>query len=342
MKRELLEFLVCPDCQGELSCEVFSEDESGIIAGKLHCPACEQVFPIRDEIPRFITTESPLQGENKKTADAFGWEWQKFSELHDIATYEKQFLDWIHPIQPEFFRDKTVLDAGCGMGRFSLVSSHFGAKNVLAIDASDAVEAARENARDFPNVHVIQADILNLPLRRRQDAQMDFAFSIGVLHHMDNPKAGFTSLAQHLHSNGSIFAWVYGRENNGWLVNVINPLRTRLTSRLPRQLLYRLSWLITLWLHPLVCLVYRPINNYASLKWFRRLLIYNEYLTWLSQFSFHHNHHVVFDHLVAPVAYYLRREEFVEWFKENNLEIIDISWRNRNSWRGHGRSSKTG
>ena len=337
MKRILLDFLVCPDCQVALACQATEEVGDDVESGSLRCEQCQRSYPIVRGIPRFVTSENPLAGQNVDTADAFGWEWQEFTELHDMDTYKAQMLDWIEPMQPAFFADKVVLDAGCGMGRFSMVSSHYGAKMVLAVDASGAVEAARENARSLDNVHVIQGSIHNLPLRREGNGQVDFAFSIGVLHHLDDPQAGFNDLVRHLRPSGSIFAWVYGRENNGWLVNFVNPVRTTLTSRLPRGVLYGLSWLITAVLHPIVRFIYRPINATSSLKWLSRFLFYNDYMAWLGQYSFRHNHHVVFDHLVAPVAFYLRREEFANWFNEANLEIIDISWRNQNSWRGHGR-----
>jgi SAM-dependent methyltransferase/uncharacterized protein YbaR (Trm112 family) len=337
MKLSLLEYLVCPDCQIALDYQATAEDGDGIETGVLCCPQCEERYPILRGIPRFVTVERPLNGKSVETADAFGWEWRKFRKLHDLATYEAQFLDWIHPIEPKFLQGKVVLDAGCGMGRFSLVSSTLGAKVVLAIDVSDAVEAARDNARDFPNVHVIQGDIHRLPLRRGQDAQVDFVFSIGVLHHLDDPQAGFNALIQRLRHDGTIFVWVYGRENNGWVVNVVNPLRTMLTSRLPRHALYVLSWLITAGLHLILKMVYRPANAAGATGWLRKILPYNDYLAWLGQFQFRHNHHVVFDHLVAPVAFYLRREEFAAWFHEAGVSVIDMSWRNRNSWRGHGR-----
>lgn len=340
MKRKLLEFLVCPECRSTLECYVAEECNGEIELGTLTCVECNSHYPIRYGIPRFVTGERPLAGQNAATADAFGWEWQEFSELHDLATYEAQFLDWIKPIQPDFFQGKVVVDAGCGMGRFSLVSSCFGAKTVLAIDASDSVEAARNNARAFPNLHVIQGDINRLPLRKGEAADIDFIFSIGVLHHLDDPQAGFNALTGHLRTGGSIFAWVYGRENNGWLVRFVNPIRMVLTSRLPRRALYHLSWLVTVALHPLARFIYRPVNRNKMLRPLRHLLIYNDYLAWLGQFGFRHNHHVVFDHLMAPVAFYLRRDEFERWFHDNGLEIIDLSWRNRNSWRGHGRVLK--
>lgn len=342
MKLSLLEYLVCPDCQVDLDCQATAESGDGVETGILCCPRCEERFPILRGIPRFVTVERPLSGKNVETADAFGWEWQKFRKLRDLAIYEAQFLDWIYPIEPEFFQGKVVLDAGCGMGRFSLVSSMFGAKMVLAVDASHAVETARDNARHFPNVRVIQADIHHLPLRSGQDAQVDFAFSIGVLHHLDDPQAGFNALIRHLRRDGTISVWVYGRENNGWVVRVVNPIRTMLTSRLPHRVLYVFSWLITAGLHPILKLIYCPGNAAGAPGWLRKLLPYNDYLAWLGQFQFRHNHLVVFDHLVAPVAFYLRREEFEAWFHKAGMEIIDISWRNQNSWRGHGRFARAG
>lgn len=337
MRPSLLEYLVCPDCQVALECQAGTQEGADIETGELSCPQCAGKYPIYRGIPRFVTAERPLSGKNVETADAFGWEWQEFSHLHDLQTYRGQFLDWIHPIEPQFFEGKVVLDAGCGMGRFSLVSGTFGAKAVLAIDASNSVEATRHNTQGAPNVHVIQADIHRLPLRRGGEAQVDFVFSIGVLHHLDAPQAGFEALVRHLCPGGTIFVWVYGRENNGWLVRVVNPIRVALTSRLPRPALYACSWVVAALLHPIVRLIYRPANGEGSCRWVRRVLPYNDYLAWLGQFQFRHNHHVVFDHLVAPVAFYLRREELEAWFQEAGLEVIHISWRNRNSWRGHGR-----
>ena len=340
MKEQILKYLVCPDCHHTLECQAASWQDEEIITGQLLCTSCGSSYPIERGIPRFVTSERPLSGKNIDTAAAFGWEWQQFSYLHDVATYEEQFLDWISPIQPSFFQDKVVLDAGCGMGRFAIVSSRFGAKDVIALDASDSVEAAYQNAREFPNIHVVQGDINQLPLRQGKEGDIDFAFSIGVLHHLDDPQKGFSSIVTHLKKDGSMFAWVYGRENNGWLVNFVNPVRTTLTSHLPRFILFIISWLITLVLHPAAAWIYRPINQSKRLNWLSKYLFYNDYLVWLGQFGFLHNHHVVFDHLVAPVAFYLTREEFETWFREAKMSLVDISWRNQNSWRGHGRFSQ--
>ena len=44
----------------------------------------------------------------------------------------------------------------------------------------------------------------------------------------------------------------------------------------------------------------------------------------------------VFDQLVAPTAFYHRREEVVDWFNTASLKDVEITRRNNNSWRGTG------
>src|SRR5258706_13173018 len=78
------------------------------------------------------------------------------------------------------------------------------------------------------NAHVIQAHIYPLPLR----AVFDYAFSLGVLHHLPDPRAGFKALAAKVKPGGHISAWIYGAENNGWIVRFVNPVREYVTSRM--------------------------------------------------------------------------------------------------------------
>ncbi|KKP88460.1 MAG: Methyltransferase type 11, partial [Berkelbacteria bacterium GW2011_GWA2_35_9] len=94
----------------------------------------------------------------KKTINGFGYEWTNFSKLY--KEYEQQFLDWIHPITPDFFKNKLVLDAGCGTGRHSYYATRFGAETV-GMDLSIAVDVAQKNAGNNLRTHIIQADIFH-------------------------------------------------------------------------------------------------------------------------------------------------------------------------------------
>ncbi len=324
MKEGLLEFLSCPICHADLLLRASERDGQEVLAGELVCGGCQAVFPIRRGVPRLLVAASSGQ---EATARNFGAQWLAFD--HVEPRHEAQFLDWIAPVTPAFVRGKTVLEAGCGKGRHTRLVSDWGARAVIGLDLSDAVEVAHRNTRDCPNVHIIQADIYQLPLK----ASFDYAFSVGVLHHLPDPRRGFLSLAARLRPGGSISAWVYGRENNGWVVHLVNPVRRNLTSRLPFRVLYYLSYVPSAALYTVLKLVYRPLEGTS----FGRRSFYGEYLTYISHFPFREIHNIVHDHLTAPIAHYISRQELDEWFCEAEADGVEISWHNRNSWRGLGR-----
>jgi SAM-dependent methyltransferase len=332
MKPRLLTFLACPACGGKLGLKVTEEAPGSgeILAGALRCPSCAIDYPIVRGIPRLLPPE--ISRDKQDTARAFGYEWRHFVEMH--PEYEGQFLDWIHPLEPDYFRDKAVLDAGCGIGRHAYYAARYGAADVVGMDLSEAVETAYGNVGHLPNVHVVQADIYHPPFARGESGgPFDFIYSIGVLHHLPVPRAGFESLLRFVRPGGEIFGWVYGHENNPVVHLFINPVRQLVTTRMPQPIVGALSWLLTVVLHGVVKGVYGPLEG--SALW--RHLPSNAYLTSLAGYSFRQNHNIVFDQLVAPTAFYIRREEFEPWFEENELVDVEISWRNQNSWRGRGR-----
>src|SRR3990172_2722911 len=107
-----------------------------------------------------------------------------------VEAFGEGFLTYIHPLGPEFFPGKLVLDAGCGFGRHLYYAAEFGAE-VVGVDFSAAVEAARANTAGCKGIHLVQADIYRLPFR---EASFDFAYSLGVLHHLPDPERGFQAL----------------------------------------------------------------------------------------------------------------------------------------------------
>jgi SAM-dependent methyltransferase len=219
------------------------------------------------------------------------------------------------------------------MGRHAYYAAEFGARDVIAMDLSQAVGTAYRNIGHLPNVHVVQGDLLQPPLRRAPArCDLDFAYCIGVLHHLPDPKAGFESLVHHLKPGGTVFAWVYGHENNGIVHNVINPLRRGMASKMSPRALLALSWPITAVLQGVAGGIYHPARRTPFFKY----LPSHAYIDSLAAFSFRHKYAIVFDHLTAPTAFYIKRPEFESWFKELGLEEVEISWRNENSWRGRG------
>jgi SAM-dependent methyltransferase len=331
VKPSLIEQLACPECEGELRLEADAGADGDVETGALTCVECGMRYEVRSGIPRLLPREvEPLQ---RRTADAFGWQWKHFVEMHEL--YEEQFLDWISPLGPDDFRDRLVLDAGCGMGRHAHYAARYGSRAVVAMDLSDAVETALTVLRDAPNAHVVQGDIHKPPLRRGADGggEFDLIYSIGVIHHLPVPRDGFLALARLLRPGGTIAVWVYGYENNGFVRHAVEPFRRRVTTRMRPGALRAVAWPLAAAFHAAVKGVYRPLRAARA----GAVLPLRDYLTSLSDFSFRQNYNIVFDQLVAPSAAYVREEELREWFAAAGLEDVHLSHRHGNSWRASGR-----
>src|SRR5439155_22491111 len=121
---------------------------------------------------------------------------------------------------------------------------------------------------------------------------------------------------------------------NEWIVDFVDPVRTRLTSRVPRRLLYEmarpLGWAVAAASKG----VYAPLRKLPPLH---ARLFYRDYLTYIARLPVREIHSIVFDQLVTPVAHYLRREEVAAWFDDARLVEVAIERHNGNSWRGRAR-----
>ncbi|MBY0358806.1 MAG: methyltransferase domain-containing protein [Candidatus Obscuribacterales bacterium] len=326
MKESLLSFIRCIFCRHELSlADISAASGSEILEAKLACNNCQAQFPVHNGVPRLVSTQVSVK-EDLNTGAKFAVSWNKFSRLD--ARYFKQFFDWIAPVKPEDLKDKVVLEAGCGKGRHTQIVAECGAQEVVAVDIGDVVDLAYANVGHLPNVHIVQSDINVLPLAR----VFDFAFSVGVLHHMLNPRCGFESMTKLVKAGGSVCVWLYGRENNGWIVNVISPLRNAFTSKIPGPALTPIAWLFTV---PLYAVAKGLMVPYARMqkkaKWLPELF-YQEYLAYIGKFDFNEIESIVYDHLIAPVAYYIPRSEVESWFNQKRFTNKVIRWHNKNSW----------
>ena len=244
--------------------------------------------------------------------DRFGYEWDKYDFM--LPMYEKQFLMWMGPsFSKEDFKDKAVLDAGCGMGRNSYWSCKYGAKELIAFDYDErSVEAAKKTLQEFSQAKVVFKSIYGIDFVNR----FDIAFSIGVIHHLEDPKLALQKMFQSIKPGGKMVFWVYGYENNEWVPRFINPIR-KITSRLPVRLTHLIAFFfsIPLWL-------YIHIIPQRS-----------EYMRLIRQFKFAHMHSIIFDQLIPKIANYWKKEEVEELIKSlpdnkkhNIYHIRNYSW----------------
>jgi SAM-dependent methyltransferase len=251
----------------------------------------------------------------------------KQGEWHDQwSRYENKetflFFDWIAPRTLDDFRDKTIIDAGCGPGHhMRLVAPVAGRVIGLDLNTSDIAQA---RLRDFDNVTLIDADIA----RYVPQVPADVVYCIGVIHHTDDPDATFANLRKMVRPGGLVIVWCYSKEGNRLVWGVVEPLRKLFLRRLSRDALVRISQVTTLLIYPIVHTIYR-----LPLRW----LPFYEYFANFRRLSFEFNVINVFDKLNAPQTVFIERERIERWFNMAEFDDISITPYVGVSWCGSGR-----
>jgi ubiquinone/menaquinone biosynthesis C-methylase UbiE len=125
--------------------------------------------------------EADVEGFAEDEQYSFSEEWTKFSAvLPDHATTFRRYFDLV---DLDALRDKRVCDLGCGSGRWSYFVKD-ACRELILVDFSDGIFAARRNLRDAGNCLFFMGDITALPFA---DDFADFLFCLGVLHYLPTP-----------------------------------------------------------------------------------------------------------------------------------------------------------
>lgn len=248
MKPGLPELLACTRCRGVLDCVEAARGQGlEIETASLICRGCGAVFPVRGGIPRFVP--------NDGYGESFGMQWNEFrTEQLDSSTASDVSRGRLYAeidADPAWLSDKLVLEAGCGAGRFLEVAAASGAM-VIGMDLTRAVDAAALTVKRFPNAHVVQASIYELPFR---DGTFDLCYSIGVIQHTPDPARSLEALPRVVKPRGRVAVTVY--ERRPWTLLNTKYLVRPLTSRMPRGLLLTLIKISAPVLFPVLDVLFR-------------------------------------------------------------------------------------
>ena len=183
------------------------------------------------------------------TVAGFGDEWTRFdqSEL-DAEARQKIFDDYFSILPGEVLnKSATGADFGVGSGRWAMVIAPRVGK-LICVDASaEALAVARRNLQDAPNCEFINSSIDEMPIA---PASLDFAYSLGVLHHIPDTKAAMKACTATLKPGAPFLVYLYYRFDNrprwySWLWRLSEVGRSAV-SRMPHGLRYPSSQFIAL------------------------------------------------------------------------------------------------
>lgn len=214
------------------------------------------------------TGRSAQNNEDKNVVREFGEEWSRFTQAELPDRERRAMFEAYFSVFPwERLPPGAVgADIGCGSGRWAvLVAPRVGELHL--VDASEAALAvARRNLAGFLNAHFHVASVARLPFAEKA---LDFAYSLGVLHHVPDTAAAIKDVAQVLKPGAPLLLYLYYAFDNRpmwfralWRVSD----RTRwLISHLPRGAKHGICEVIA-------ALVYWPLARMARLlERFKRL-----------------------------------------------------------------------
>jgi SAM-dependent methyltransferase/uncharacterized protein YbaR (Trm112 family) len=313
-RERLLELLQCPNCRGHLR---------RLETGDLKCRQCARSTPVVSGIPRFVNDDDfDGGGAAGRTRASFGYEWAHFNDWRPSG---ETFGDYFSNFDLESLRGRTVLDAGCGMGRHARQIAPF-ADTVVAVDFSNAIDEAARNVADQENVQCVQGDLTRLPVA---DDSFDLVFSMGVLHHIDDTSGTLRGLVRALKPGGRLRLYLYWKRTGfaGALLSIVAVAR-KLTTRLPFGMLRILCWMLSVVLMAVVILPYRGLNALgATVKETWPLAIYVKY-------PFNVLYNDQFDRFSAPIEKRYSEDEVRALLESAGLHHISVH--SKYGWIGDG------
>ncbi|MBF0128332.1 MAG: class I SAM-dependent methyltransferase [Magnetococcales bacterium] len=313
------DFIECASCGGEVTWEEKTHSN--------RCLDCGQTIPCIGHV--HYPGRGNLAPELALTVEEFGKRWNRVYQK--MGPLRENFLHSIAPVERTFFRDKVILDAGGGFGRLTKLMLDHGARHVVLLDLSSAVEAASHYLEEYRDrVTIVRGDLLHPPLQKEQ---FDLVMCHGVLHHTGQPQQALHALRAMLKpGTGSLILWVYAHEGNALMRMLVNTVR-RFSMRIGDWGRWRLADLVDALLWLLTHLVYRPLSFLPGVG---RRLWYGEYFL---DFLFDTNKNnrmdrlqVYHDFLTTEIVEYYSKAQLASWLKNEGFRKMICNFHRQQSW----------
>lgn len=260
MRKDVLQCLRCPSCQGTLRCHGFREPSANEVeCGVAWCLTCRNWHPIEDDVLELLAQDLAYADDRRHFwerhetelrslgLEPFGaavaptdveaqrkqqqhFDWYADNDTQSYSAYEQMpfwravdaavYGDWRRDMR----EGKWLLDVGCAQGR-SLSQCLDLPLQIVGFDISKRLvcqaAAAYRKGRHAARASFLVADASTLPFTAES---FDYVLIYGVLHHLPDPARTCREVARVLRPGGSYF----GSENNQTIFRAVFDLLQRL------------------------------------------------------------------------------------------------------------------
>jgi glycosyltransferase involved in cell wall biosynthesis/SAM-dependent methyltransferase len=181
----------------------------------------DEVSSLRSIVRHLVADRAESLPAIGQTRESFDYQWRSLPEGKSMlsnpewkAAVPRQ-ISTFADLPVEWFRGKSVVDAGCGQGRWTYGFGRLDVGRCVSFDISEnGVQRTQEIAKEFGDrIQVLRKNILQ-PLDLPQE--FDLVWCFGVLHHTGDTYRGFQHLAQLVKPGGYLFVMIYGEPKRGY------------------------------------------------------------------------------------------------------------------------------
>lgn len=247
----------------------------------------------------------------------FGEQFLVDSQIDGYFGSQELLVDIVKPFDLKTIEGSKVMEIGCGSGRILKSLIKYRPKKIFAIEPSKAINVAKENNKtgkieiEYENIKGEKIDKNN---------EIDFCFSLGVLHHIPNANIVVKNIFNALKKNGKAVFWVYGYEGNELYLAFFNNLR-RITRIIPDSILRYLCSILNLF-----CSLYIVLAKVFPLPLKAYMINVFQKNSWQKR------NYIIFDQLNPSFAKYYKKSELESLVKNAGFSILDIIHRHGYSW----------
>ncbi len=263
-----------------------------------------------------------MKNTYKDVVKDFGEEWDTFDHINIAENDQIKIFNDYFKIFPwdEIDKKKSIgIDIGCGSGRWSKFVAD-NTKDLILLDPSvQALDVAKKNLNKKKNIRFLNQSVGEISL---EDNSIDFAYSLGVLHHIPDIKSALKEINRILKPNAPFLVYLYYSFDNKpkfykfiWMLT--NPIRYFI-SKLPFKIKFVITFLIAIF-------IYFPFARISKLLKFFKLPYQNIPMWQYADLSFYIMKTDALDRFGTKVEKRYSRRQIIEILEESNFKEIKFS-----------------
>ena len=258
-----------------------------------------------------------IKNNHNNTINNFGEQFSLHNNIDGYFGSLEMLQDIVFPFDLNLINNKIIAEIGVGSGRILKNLLNFNPNKIYAIEPSKAIKLAKNNINDDKKI----VKFINTSCQKISfNKEIDYIFSLGVIHHIPEAEDSVKKIYESLKSKGKFVLWLYGKEGNELYLLIFNNLR-KVTRLIPDKILNIISSFLN------YLLIF-----YIFLCRFFNLPLKKYLINVFQKCSWDKRRYIIFDQLNPSYTKYYSKNDVKNLLKNCGFEKFEIHHRHHYSW----------